>query len=225
MGRVVLTSAVLGVSLLISSACLFSGCKEDADQSPTASTGAALSAGGSKCKSGIDRALKASTVAEANSIFYTECSALFSQPTCRDAWVAAAKLPSDEQIPKVADACRKAYCPSLSALSFEACRDDFVATPASLTKMWPTLFDAILTREVGASAPEISGAMLTLYVHLKQLEAAQAPAPPASSAAEGAAAPSGSAAGSAAPAGSAPPAASGSAAPGKAPAKAKAKAH
>lgn len=220
MGRVVLASVVFGVSIL-----LFSGCKEDADQSPTSSSGAALSAGASKCKGGIDRALKASTIAEANSIYYTECSALFSQAACRDAWVGAAKLPSGEQIPMVADACRKAYCPSLSALSFEACRDDFKATPESLAKAWPTLFDAILTREVGAAAPEVSGAMLTLYVHLKQLEAAQAPAPPASSAAEGAAAPSGSAAGSAAPAGSAPPAPSGSAAGGKAPAKAKAKAH
>lgn len=217
MDRVVLASAVLGVSLL-----LFSGCKEDADQSP-ASTGAALSAGATKCKSGIERAVKASTITEANSIYYTECSALFSQPACRDAWVAAAKLPTDEQTPKVADACRKAYCPQLSALSFEACRDDFVATPESLKKAWPTLSDAILTREVGTSAPEISGAMLMLYVHLKQLEAAQASAPPASSAAEGTA-PAGSAAGSAAPPGSAAPAPSGSAA-SKAPAKSKAKAH
>jgi hypothetical protein len=221
MSRVVLASAVLGVSLLLFTGC--KGCQEDeADQSPM---GTALSGGAIKCKSGIDRALKASTIADANSIFYTECSALFSQSTCRDAWVAAAKLPPGEQIPKVADACRKAYCPALSALSFEACRDDFVATPESLTKMWPTLFDAILTREVGISAPDVSGAMLTLYVHLKQLEAAQAPAPPASSAAEGAPAPSESAAASAAPAGSAAPPPSGSAAGGKAPAKAKAKAH
>jgi hypothetical protein len=228
MGRVALSSALLGLSLL-----LLSGCKEDADQSP-ASTGAALTAGAAKCKGGIDRALKASTIADANSIYYTECSALFSQPACRDAWVAAAKLPPPEQITKVAEACRKAYCPSLSALSFEVCRDDFVATTASLTKAWPTLFDAILTREAGTAAPEVSGAMLALYVHLKQLES-QAPVPPASSANEGAAAPgpsgsaaspepSGGAAASAAPAASSPPAPSTSAA-AKPHAKAKAKAN
>jgi hypothetical protein len=216
MSRVVLASAVLGVSLL-----LFSGCKEDTDQSP-APTGAALSVGALKCKSGIDRALRASTITDANSIYYTECSALFSQPACRDAWVAAAKLPPAEQIPKIADACRKAYCPSLSALSFEACRDDFKATPASLTKMWPTLSDAILTREVGTAAPDVSSAMLTLYVHLKQLEAAEAPAAPASSGSEGA---PGSTAASAAPSASAPPAPSGAAAGAKAAAKAKSKAH
>lgn len=215
MHRSTSATALLGLSLLVFSGCLLSGCKEDTDQSPVATGAAALSAGGMKCKNGIDRALKASTIADANSIYYTECSALFSQPACRDAWVAAAALPSGQQIPKIADACRKAYCPSLAALSFEACRDDFAATPEALTKAWPTLFDAILTREVGTSAPELSSRMLVLYVHLKQLQEQN----PTSIANQGTTVPSssGSAAASATPSASPPPPASAPASGDKAP--------
>ncbi|HEX4335257.1 MAG TPA: hypothetical protein VH062_05050 [Polyangiaceae bacterium] len=199
MGRAFIAT-VLGVSLL------FSGCKEDADQSA-----AAISPpGATKCKSGIERAVKAPTASEATSIYYAECSALFSQAACRDAWSGAAKLPESDQIPQIAEACRKAYCPSLTAFAFEACRDDFKATPTSLTRAWPPLFDAILAREALASAPDVSSSMLVLYARLKQL-AAQNP-PPATSAVPEAASAVPSASASAPAMGSAaPPAPAGSA--------------
>ncbi len=200
MRRVLLLAALLGVSLV------YPGCKEDDDQSSAASASPSVS----RCKRGVERAVKATTTSEATSIYYSECSALFSQPACRDAWAEAGKLPPAEQIPHVATACRKAYCPALTAFAFEACRDDFKSTPEALTRAWPPLFDAILTREAGAASPEVSASMLVLYARLRQLEAA-APAPSASAAPEGsAAAPAGS--GTPAPSATAP-VASGSSSP------------
>ncbi|HEX3596936.1 MAG TPA: hypothetical protein VHU80_17625 [Polyangiaceae bacterium] len=205
--------ALLAVVLTLS--IPFSACKEDADQSPAG----ASPPGAVKCKSGIDRAVKASTVQEADSIYYSECSALFAQPVCRAAWSAAAKLPPGQQIPPIADACRKAYCPSLTAFAFEACRDDFKATPESLQRAWPPLFDAILAREAAAAAPEVSSGMLVLYAHLQQLAAAATP-PSASAAAEGSAGPPSASGTTSAPAASGSSAIPAASASGHAPAKA-----
>jgi hypothetical protein len=169
-------AALLAVSLPLV------GCKAEEDQS----AGAASPLGASRCTRGLVRAAKAPTEAEATTIYYEECAELFSQPGCRDGWRAAAKLPAAEQVGLVADACRKAYCPSLKAFSFEICRDDFTATPATLLKAWPPLFDAIVAKEAGPATQDVSSAMLVLYAHLKQIGPA---IPPPSSAEPSAVAP------------------------------------
>jgi hypothetical protein len=185
----------------------FVGCKGEEDQSANA----AAPPGASRCTRGLARAAKAPTEQEATAIYYEECADLFSQAACRDQWRAAAKLPVSEQVGHVADACRKAYCPSLKAFSFDICRDDFVATPAAVLKGWPPLFDAIIAKEAGSATQEVSSSMLVLYAHLKQI--APAPVPPSEE-------PSGSASAgaSAAPPSSAAPATSASAGAPTAPA-------
>jgi hypothetical protein len=160
-----IVAALLAVSLPVA------GCKGEEDQSAAA----ASPLGASRCTRGLARAAKAPTEQESTTIYYEECAELFSQPGCREAWRAAAKLPAAEQVGQVADACRKAYCPSLKAFSFEICRDDFAATPATLIKGWPPLFDAIVAKEAGPAQQDVSSAMLVLYAHLKQIGPATPP--------------------------------------------------
>jgi hypothetical protein len=101
------------------------------------------------------------------------------------------------QLGVVADGCKKAYCPALGAFAFAICKDDFVSTPESLARDWPPLFDAIVAREAGMSATDVSTALLTLYVNTARKAAESA---------------------SAAASAGAPPAPSGSAAPAPGPA-------
>ena len=179
-----IVAALLAVSVSVV------GCKGEEDQSAAASS----PLGASRCTRGLARAAKAPTEQEATAIYYEECAELFSQPGCRDGWRAAAKLPAAAQVGQVADACRKAYCPSLKAFSFEICRDDFTATPDTLLKAWPPLFDAIVAKEAGPATQEVSSAMLVLYAHLKQIGPAT---PPPSAEPEGSASAAPAASGSA----------------------------
>lgn len=169
--------------------------------------------GVTRCLKGLDRATAAPTLKEGSSIYYGECADMFSDVACRDAFRAAAKLEPAAQLGAVADACKKAYCPALGAFAFAICKDDFKATPESLTRDWPPLFDAIVAREAGMSASEVSSSLLKFYAG----SAAKAVAPPvaSASAAPSAIAPAttGSAAPSAATSGGSPPAATGSGSP------------
>jgi hypothetical protein len=192
------------------------GCRKD-EPSPTST---APPAGVTRCLHGIERALKATTVSETSKIYYEECADLFSDASCRDGWRAAAPAEPSAQLGIVADACKKSYCPALGAFAFAICKDDFVSTPQSLARDWPPLFDAIVAREAGMSATEVSTALLAVYAHAAVLAAQSAAAsasvgaPPAS----GSAAPPGPSAAPAASASGAPPTSSGKAA--AAPAKA-----
>jgi hypothetical protein len=188
---------------LFVTAPLVEGCKAEQDQSPPLPS----SPTAARCVKGVQRAVKAPTGDEASSIYYEECADLFTMTPCRDAFRAAAKAPPAEQFTIVATACRKAYCPTLTAFAFDICRDDFAITPESLARAWPPLFDAIISREAGASTPEVSNAMLTLYAKLHAMPTSSAAAPSGaapSGAPSGSGVPAGSAAGSAAPAGRVP---------------------
>ena len=196
--------AIRIVAALLAVSLPFAGCKGEEDQSASA----ASPLGASRCTRGLGRAAKAATEQEATAIYYEECAELFSQPGCREAWKSAAKLPAAEQTGHVADACRKAYCPTLKAFSFDICRDDFAATPSTILKAWPPLFDAIVAKEAGPATQEVSSAMLVLYAHLKQMAPGTPPANPEPSASADAPAASGSAAAPAASASGAPPAGS-----------------
>jgi hypothetical protein len=145
------------------------------------------------------------TVEETSKIYYEECADLFSDATCRDGWHAAARAETPAQLGIVADACKKSYCPALGAFAFAICKGDFVSTPQSLARDWPPLFDAIVAREAGMSATEVSTALLAVYARAATLAAqgaasASAEAPSTSGSAPPPTPPA-SAAGSAAPLG------------------------
>ena len=189
------------------------GCRKD----EPAPASLAPSAGVTKCLRGIDRALQATAFEETSKIYYEECADLFSDAVCRDGWRAAAHTEPSAQLRVVAEACKKSYCPALGAFAFAICKDDFVSTPQSLARDWPPLFDAIVAREAGMSATEVSTALLAVYARAAGLAAqaaasASAGAPPAS----GSAMPPGAPA-SASPSASPPaPSAKAPAAPAKA---------
>jgi hypothetical protein len=156
------------------------GCEKEASESTVKSSGV------TRCLKGLDRAAAAPTLKETSSIYYEECSDLFSDVTCRDGFRAAARAEPSMQLVVIADACRKGYCPALGAFAFAICKDDFKATPESLSQDWPPLFDAIVAREAGMSAPEVTGGLMKVYVAAKAKTPASAPSasvtPPAASA-------------------------------------------
>jgi len=220
------------VSLLTSGLAL-AGCRCE-----SGSSDAVVPPGVSRCMDGIRRAVQSSTVEEVSRVYYDECADLYTEAGCREASHAAAHAALDEQLGIMAAGCKKAYCPTLGSFAFDICKDSFVVSKESITRAWPPLYDAIIAREAGASATDVSYALLTLYARSAQMMAAVgsagAPGPSASAGAP----PVGSASAGAPPAGPAsagapPPSASavaGSAAPGvtagpagaAAPAKAKA---
>ena len=157
----------------------------------------------------MQRAAEEGTVAAVTSTYYSGCADMFTATACRDAWKQAAAAPFEQQMSIVATACRKAYCPDMSAFSLAICRDDFEPTMAALAKDWPPLLEAMVSREAQLYAPDLNPGFLAVYVKTTVLRsqetAAAAPqpsgdAPPAAS-------------GSAPPPSSAAPPASGSAAP------------
>ncbi|HEX7669461.1 MAG TPA: hypothetical protein VF395_07760 [Polyangiaceae bacterium] len=154
--------------------------------------------GVTKCLKGLEQASAAPTLRDGTSIYYGECADMFSDVSCRDAFRAAAKLEPAAQLGAVADACKKAYCPALGAFAFAICKDDFKATPESLTRDWPPLFDAIVAREAGMSAGEVSASLLKFYVSSAAKALASA-APSASSAPPAGSAPAPTTTGSGAP--------------------------
>lgn len=187
--------ALLPLTLCL--ACV--GCRKDEPSQATL----APSAGVTRCLHGIERALQTPTAEETLKIYYEECADLFTDAPCRDAWHAASRAEPAARLGIVADTCKKSYCPTLGAFAFAICKDDFVSTPQSLARDWPPLFDAIVAREAGMSAADVSTALLAVYARTTVLTAqsvasASAGAPPAS--------------GSAAPSASSPPG-TGSAAP------------
>jgi hypothetical protein len=175
---------------------------------------------------GIRRAVQASTVAEVSRVYYDECADLYTEAGCREASHAAAQAAPSEQLGIMAAGCKKAYCPTLGSFAFEICKDTFVVSKETITRAWPPLYDAIIAREAGASATDVSYALLTLYARSAQMMAAAGSAaapgpsasagvPPAGSASAGAPLPSASA-GAGSPSPGVTTGAAGAAAPPKA---------
>jgi hypothetical protein len=117
--------------------------------------------------------LKLTTLREATRVYYEECADLYAEPDCSSAWRAAAQVEPDQQIAQVVTACRGAYCPRLTMFGFEACSAGFEATPDAIVANWPRLHQAILARDLGPHAGEVTGAMLAFYGHSKRLAASE----------------------------------------------------
>jgi hypothetical protein len=184
--------AAIGLALMPLAFCLSCvGCRKEEAETTGPSPGV------TRCLQGLERANKATTLKDTSSIYYEECADLFSDVACRDGWRAAARAEPPAQLGIVATVCKKSYCPALGSFAFAICKDDFVSTPESLARDWPPLFDAIVAREAGMSATDVSTALLTLYVNTARKAAESA---------------------SAAASAGAPPAPSGSAAPAPGPA-------
>jgi hypothetical protein len=158
------------------------------------------------CLTSMQRAVDSPTLAEATNTYYSGCAEMFSAEACKSAWKTAATAPYADQLGIVVNGCRKAYCPDMTAFSLAICRDDFDGTEKSMSRDWPPLFDAIVSREAQYSAADLQPFFLALYVKLSTLASAEkppekAPEPPKPAAADAGAHPA--APSSAAPAASA----------------------
>jgi hypothetical protein len=136
-----------------------------------------------RCERGIERAILQTETRQSMKTYYGECAGIYTEQGCRQAYKDAASLDPSQQMAKVLEGCRAAYCPSFPNQDFEACKPDF--KPTSLTaimKAWPPLHEAILERDVRGYAPRVSRAMLVFYSRVMQRMGTMA-APPASGAA------------------------------------------
>ncbi|HEY6560789.1 MAG TPA: hypothetical protein VI072_26105 [Polyangiaceae bacterium] len=138
-----------------------------------------------RCERGIERAVLQTETRQSMKTYYGECAGIYTEQGCRQAYQDAANLDPSQQMAKVLEGCRAAYCPSFANQEFEACKPDFKpASPAVIMKAWPPLHEAILERDLRAYAPRVSRAMLVFYSRVMQrMGGAMAP-PPASGAAE-----------------------------------------
>lgn len=117
-----------------------------------------------RCESGIELALKQTTAAERDHIYYGACAGVYAEPSCREAFRNAASLPDDQRLVAIGDPCRKAYCPLLEERGeLAACGGSFVASDESLKRAWPPLHDAILKYDARGYAPRLSRVLLGFY--------------------------------------------------------------
>ena len=159
-----------------------------------------------RCERGIERAILQTDTRQAMKTYYGECAGIYSEHGCRQAYQAAADAEPAEQMTKVIEGCRAAYCPSFPNQELEACKPDFKPAGANVLKAWPPLHEAILERDARGYAPRVSRAMLVFYSRVMQ-RIGGAAVPASSAGAEAAPAGDGSAPLAADAAGSAEPSA------------------
>jgi hypothetical protein len=169
-----------------------------------------------RCERGIERAVLEPEVKNALKMYYRECAGIYTEPACKQAFTAAAELEPSQQMPKIMQDCKTAYCPLFQGRNLEACQPNFEITPMSTVKAWPPLHDAILARDAKGFAPRISRSMLVFYSRVTQRmgQPAGTPGSPLAGSAPppSGSAPAASASAPAAPSASAPAAPSASAA-------------
>jgi hypothetical protein len=152
---------VLSVGLAV-----FAGCKREQPQQETKKINVSEI---ERCERGIERAVLQTDTRQAMKTYYGECAGIYSEQGCRQAYQAAADAEPAEQMTKVIEGCRAAYCPSFPNQELEACKPDFKAAGgANALKAWPPLHEAILERDARGYAPRVSRAMLVFYSRVMQ---------------------------------------------------------
>lgn len=121
-----------------------------------------------RCEKGIEQALLKPNTREALSTYYRECSVVYAEPACRQAFVNAASLEGPQQMEQIVRECRAAYCPIFKSKELEACKSGFEASQPNIVKAWPALNEAILRREARGYAPRLGRAMLVFYSRVVQ---------------------------------------------------------
>jgi hypothetical protein len=163
-------------SLLCAAALVPSACKRS---DPKVSTNEV-----ERCEKGIETAVLQTDVRESLRTYYRECAGIYSEPACKKAFTIAADLEPAQQMSKVIQDCRGAYCPHFQGRGLEACEPNFDMTPVSIVKAWPPLHDAILAADAKGYAPRLSRAMLVFYSRIIQraggIPGAPTGSPPAS---------------------------------------------
>ncbi|HVU03889.1 MAG TPA: hypothetical protein VHE30_19155 [Polyangiaceae bacterium] len=129
-----------------------------------------------RCTLGVRKARSERTLSAALRTYYTECSALYLEPACRDAFVAAGSAPQADQLRVVAEGCRKAYCPVFSGRGFELCSGTGELSTEAALHGWPPLHEAILARDTKDYAPYLTHVMLRFYRQVATWPAEGAPA-------------------------------------------------
>lgn len=160
---------------------VFAGCKREQAEGEKAKVNVTEI---ERCERGIERAVMQTDTRQSMKTYYGECAGIYQEQGCRQAYQAAADLDPSQQMSKVLDGCRAAYCPNFANQDLEACKADFKpSSPAVVMKAWPPLHEAILERDVRGYAPRVSRAMLVFYSRVMQRMGGAMAAPPASGAA------------------------------------------
>jgi hypothetical protein len=121
-----------------------------------------------RCERGIERAVLQPEVRDALKTYYSECAGVYAEPACKQAFSAAAQLEPAQQMPKVVQGCRTAYCPMFQDRGYEICQPGLQIKSDDISKLWPPLHDAILAREAKGYAPRLTRAMLVFYSRVLQ---------------------------------------------------------
>jgi len=121
-----------------------------------------------RCERGVERAVLQTDTRQAMKTYYTECSGVYTEAGCKQAYIAAAEVEPSQQMVKVLEGCRAAYCPKFPNQELEACKADFKPTGESIVRSWPPLHEAILERDAKGYAPRVSRAMLVFYSRVLQ---------------------------------------------------------
>jgi hypothetical protein len=142
---------------------LFGGCKKEQQDGAKANVTEI-----ERCEKGIERAILQTDTRQAMKTYYGECAGIYSEQGCRQGYQAAAEAEPSEQMSKVLEGCRAAYCPKFPNQELEACKPDFKPEGLNIMRAWPPLHEAILERDARAYAPRVSRAMLVFYSRVMQ---------------------------------------------------------
>ena len=188
------TRSIVAVSLVLSVGLgSFAGCKREQPQEAQKVNVTAIE----RCERGIERAILETDTRRAMKTYYGECADIYSEAGCRQAYEAASTAEPSEQMSKVLEGCRAAYCPGFPNKELEACKPDFKPAGVNILRAWPPLHEAILERDARGHAPRVSRAMLVFYSRVMQrMGGAAVPAGSAGAEAAPAAANGGAATGS-----------------------------
>ncbi|MBM4361278.1 MAG: hypothetical protein FJ104_01265, partial [Deltaproteobacteria bacterium] len=132
-----------------------------------------------RCERGAREAGRKPTLAEGSATYYRECSAIYVEPLCREAFVSAAGVAEGEALPLIAEGCRKAYCPLVPPGTSGLCSGGALPTGADLLREWPRLNEAIVAHDSGPHAARVTRALLVGYAALRDLATRTTAAPSA----------------------------------------------
>ncbi len=161
------------------STCLFSACNKDSERAHTSLVDI------ERCQRGIEKAIHEPTLKEANRVYFSTCSDIYTQPACRQAHLAAANMEPIPRLNLIVRECQKAYCKLFTGEEPLLCKPETANDPGG----WAQLHERIIERDAEKRAPVLHRAMwrfLAISTRWAEtnpdgpapLESAAEPAPP-----------------------------------------------
>lgn len=105
----------------------------------------------------------APSLAAALAQMWRECADVQRAPACRKAWSAAGQAPLEHPVPKLAQACGRAYCAALPEPRPRLCGGPLPSDAAALDAGWAELQRAIWIHELGAEAGGLQAALVRAF--------------------------------------------------------------